>query len=233
MSGSTHNSHTRLPCYPESMPLTLPPGPHAAYLFDLDGTVADSMPLHFVAWSQSIREHGGQFPEKLFYDLGGVPPLRVVEILNERFSTQMDPHAVVTHKESLYLEALAGLKPVASVLEVLERDHGTVPFAIVSGSPRDSIERTLAHLGLAHYFPVLVGAEDYTHGKPNPEPFLKAATILNVDPTQCLVFEDAEAGIQSAIAAGMQYVRIPLPAGPPLSSPPASSVSRFVKSRPV
>ncbi len=193
-------------------PLTLPPGPHAAYLFDLDGTVADSMPLHYLAWSKAIDEHGGQFPEPLFYQMGGIPLLRTVELLNERFDTRMDPAAVVHRKESLYLESLADLKPVASVLAIIEREHGRIPFAIVSGSPRTSIHATLAHLGLTRYFPVLVGAEDYTHGKPDPEPFLKAAELLHVAPARCLVFEDAEAGIESAEAAGMQYVRIPLPA---------------------
>lgn len=192
-------------------PLAIPPGPHAAYLFDLDGTVADSMPLHFIAWSQSIREHGGHFPEPLFYSMGGIPLHRTVELLNERFGTSMDPVAVVHRKESLYLEALADLKPVASVLQVIEREHGRIPFAIVSGSPRASIHATLAHLGLTRYFPVLVGAEDYTRGKPDPEPFLQAAALLAVDPTRCLVFEDAEAGIQSARAAGMEVVRIPAP----------------------
>ena len=191
------------------MPLTLPPGPFAAYLFDLDGTVADSMPLHYRAWSTAIQEHGGTFPEDLFYAWGGVPLLKVVEMLNEHFGYTMDPKAVVARKESLYLSLLDEVKPVVSVLAVLEAETGRRPFAIVSGSPRDSIEKTLNTLGLRHYFPVLVGAEDYTHGKPDPEPFLTAARLLNVPPAECLVFEDAEAGIAAAKAAGMQWVHVP------------------------
>jgi HAD superfamily hydrolase (TIGR01509 family) len=193
--------------------LVLPPGPHTAFLFDLDGTVADSMPLHFVAWSQAIAEHGGQFPKPLFYQMGGIPLLRTVELLNERFNTTMDPATVVHRKESLYLEMLDQLQPVASVLAIIHEYAGKIPFAIVSGSPRASIHSTLTTLNLLDYFPVIVGAEDYTHGKPNPEPFLKAATLLGVPPETCLVFEDADAGIASAQAAGMQYVRIPT--GPP------------------
>ncbi len=192
-------------------PLSLPPGPHAAYLFDLDGTVADSMPLHFVAWTQAVAEHGGSFPEPLFYQMGGIPLLRTVELLNERFGTTMVPELVVGRKEALYLDMLAELKPVASVLAVIELNAGRVPFAIVSGSPRVSIDATLRTLGLSHYFPVIVGAEDYRRGKPDPEPFLTAAAALGVPPRECLVFEDAEAGIASAIAAGMEYVRIPHP----------------------
>ena len=190
--------------------LIVPPGPYAAYLFDLDGTVADSMPLHFVAWTKAVEEHGGQFPEPLFYQMGGIPLPRTVELLNERFGTTMDPAAVVHRKESLYLTMLEQLQPVASVLKVVEANAGKIPFAIVSGSPRASIESTLAVLGLAHYFPVIVGAEDYTQGKPAPEPFLKAAQLLGVEPAQCLVFEDAEAGIAAAQAAGMDFVRVPV-----------------------
>ncbi len=84
-------------------------------------------------------------------------------------------------------------------------------LAIVSGSPRASIEATLARLGLAHHFAAIVGAEDYTRGKPDPEPFLKAAALLGIEPGKCLVFEDADAGIASAEAAGMPYVRVPQP----------------------
>ena len=189
--------------------LALPPGPHAAYLFDLDGTVADSMPLHYLSWSEAVAEYGGTFPEPLFYQMGGIPLLRTVELLNQRFGTDMAPADVVRRKESLYLDRLIHLKPVASVLPIIEEQSGKIPFAIVSGSPRVSIEATLARLGLAHHFPVIVGAEDYLHGKPDPEPFLKAAALLGVEPGNCLVFEDADAGIASAVAAGMPYVRIP------------------------
>ncbi len=189
--------------------LHLPPGPHAAYLFDLDGTVADSMPLHYIAWTKAVAEHGIDFPEPYFYELGGVPLLRVVELLNERFGTAMHPPTVVGYKESLYYAMLDQLKPVAEVLAVIEENAGKLPYAIVSGSPRASIQKTLSTLGLLHHFPTIVGAEDYARGKPDPEPFLNAARILGVPVEQCLVFEDAEAGIASAKAAGMQYVRIP------------------------
>ena len=190
-------------------PLTLPAGEFDAFLFDLDGTVADSMPLHFLAWSEAVAQHGGQFPMPLFYQMGGIPLGRTVELLNERFGTSMDPAEVVRLKEALYLERLDEVTPVAAVLKVIEEHAARLPFAIVSGSPRTSIARTLAALGLGDYFRVIVGAEDYRHGKPSPEPFLLAAEMLAVVPERCLVFEDADAGVESAHAAGMQVVRIP------------------------
>jgi beta-phosphoglucomutase family hydrolase len=190
--------------------LAIPSKPYRAYLFDLDGTVADSMPLHFRAWTQVIAEQGGHFPEELFYSWGGIPLQKTVEMLNERFGYSMSPEETVRRKEQLYLDLLPELQPVAAVLEHVEAQHGQIPFAIVSGSPRSSIHRTLTQLRLLDRFPVIVGAEDYTHGKPHPEPFLTAAEQLQVAPEECLVFEDADAGIASAVAAGMDWVRVPL-----------------------
>jgi len=193
---------------PDAM-LTLPRGDFRAYLFDLDGTVADSMPLHFRAWTEAVEEQGFAFPEEQFYAWGGVPLLRTVEMLNERFGYRMLPEETARRKEELYLAMLPGIQPIASVLAQIKADHGRIPFAIVSGSPRASIEKTLELLGLRDRFDLLVGAEDYTRGKPDPQPFLTAAEQLGVPPADCLVFEDADAGIASAEAAGMAWVRIP------------------------
>ena len=189
--------------------LVLPPGTFAAYLFDLDGTIADSMPLHYRAWSKTVAERGGEFPEDLFYSWGGIPMLRTAEMLNERFGYSLDPEEAVHRKETLYLAMLPEVQPIAAVVAHIKAQHQRIPFAVVSGSPRDSIRQTLTTLGLLDYFPVIVGAEDYARGKPDPEPFLKAAARLGVAAKDCLVFEDAEPGIASATAAGMQWVRVP------------------------
>jgi len=193
-------------------PLVLPPGDFKAYLFDLDGTIADSMPLHYLGWKQAVEEHGGEFPEDLFYAWAGTPLPRTVELLNERYGLSMPVMDVVHRKESLYLSRLPDLEPIESVVHHIHASHGSIPFAIVSGSPRTSIIGTLTQLGLIELFPVLIGAEDYTRGKPDPEPFLTAATRLDVAPADCLVFEDADTGIAAATAAGMQWVRVPAPA---------------------
>jgi HAD superfamily hydrolase (TIGR01509 family) len=190
--------------------LPIPDRVFGAYLFDLDGTIADSMPLHLISWQQAVREHGGDFPEELFWAWGGVPLPRTVELLNERFGYHMSPPEVVHRKEQLYLEVLDRVRPVASVAAHIAAQHGRIPLAVVSGSPRLSIERTLAALHLENCFAAVVGAEDYTHGKPDPEPFLLAARKLNVAPADCLVFEDADLGIQAAEAAGMAWVRVPV-----------------------
>lgn len=132
-------------------------------------------------------------------------------MLNERFGYGLDPATVVHRKEQLYLTMLDELKPVASVLPHVEAQYGKLPMAIVSGSPRLTVERTLETLGMTQYFSLIVAMEDYTHGKPDPEPFRLAAEKLGVPAGDCLVFEDADAGIQSGRAAGMDVVRVPVP----------------------
>jgi HAD superfamily hydrolase (TIGR01509 family) len=190
--------------------LPIPDRPFGAYLFDLDGTIADSMPLHLASWRQAVHEHGGDFPEELFWAWGGIPLPRSVEMLNERFGYHLPVQDVVRRKEQLYLEGLDQVRPIASVAAHISAQHGRIPLAVVSGSPRLSIERTLKALHLENSFNAIVGAEDYTHGKPDPEPFLTAARKLNVAPADCLVFEDADLGIQAAEAADMAWVRVPV-----------------------
>jgi beta-phosphoglucomutase family hydrolase len=191
------------------MHLTLPPGPHQAYLFDMDGTIADSMPLHYIAWKQALAEYGCPlFPEPLFYSWGGMPVREIVATLNQRHGLNMPIEEVAHRKEGLYYDLLPKLTAVPEVLEQIEAAHKRIPFAVVSGSTRESVTKSLEILNLLDKFDVLVCAGDYTKAKPDPEPFLLAAQKLNVAPASCLVFEDTEMGIQAATAAGMQSVRI-------------------------
>ena len=193
------------------MPLTIPAHPFGAYLFDCDGTIADSMPLHFLAWNKALAKHDCPFPEELFYAWGGRPVAQIIRMLNEQHGLHMPVEELEREKEDLFLDLLPDLKAVPDVLEHIYERHGSIPFAVVSGGPRDSVERTLNTLGILHLFDTLVCAGEYTHGKPSPEPFLKAAELLHVAPADCLVFEDADLGIEAAGSAGMQWVKIPGP----------------------
>jgi HAD superfamily hydrolase (TIGR01509 family) len=191
------------------MTLTLPEGLFAAYLFDCDGTIVDSMPLHYVAWTQALAEFGcTDFTEEFFYSMGGVPIAGVVDAINRRDGSAIPAAAFMARYDELYFGLLPTLKAVPEVLAEIHAMHGNIPFAVVSGSTRESVTKSLTALGILDLFETLVCAGDYAHGKPAPDPFLLAASLLGVAPEKCLVFEDAEAGIQSAIAAGMAWVRI-------------------------
>jgi len=189
--------------------LKLPAGPFGAYLFDCDGTVADSMPLHYVAWKKALAEWNCTFDEELFYAWGGTPVADIISLLNERHGLNMNVQGVASRKEQVYLELLPQLKAIPEVVEHIEAQHGFIPFAIVSGSTRESVTASLDALKLLDKFEALVCAGDYQRGKPDPEAFLLAAARLGVAPESCLVFEDAHMGIEAATAAGMASVKVP------------------------
>jgi HAD superfamily hydrolase (TIGR01509 family) len=190
------------------MKLKLPDGPFKAYLFDCDGTIADSMPLHYVAWKKALGEYGCVFPEDVFYTWGGMPTVQIVQTLSAQQGIAMNAEEVAHRKELLYYELLPQLQAVPEVLEQIELSHGRIPFAVVSGGSRESVTNSLTTLGLLDRFDTLVCSEDYTKPKPDPQPFLVAAERLGVAPQDCLVFEDTEMGIQAATAAGMASVKI-------------------------
>lgn len=193
------------------MTLTIPGGTFHAYLFDCDGTIVDSMPLHFIAWKQTLAEWGCYFDEQLFYAWGGRPVADIIASLNQQYGLQM-PIAEVAHlKEARYHEQLHQLQPIPEVVEHIHAQYGRIPLAVVSGSRRNSVIGSLSALDLLDKFETLVCAEDYKRGKPAPDAFLLAAERLGIAPQHCLVFEDTEMGIQAATAAGMASVRVPQP----------------------
>jgi len=193
------------------MKLQLPPGTFRAYLFDCDGTVVDSMPLHYIAWKKALGEWNCPFDEELFYAWGGRPVTEIISALNEMHGLAMPVEATAERKENLYFALLPQLKPVPEVLEHIHDQHSRIPFAVVSGSNRESVVKSLTTTNLLDKFDTIVASEDYENSKPAPDAFLVAAARLGVAPANCLVFEDTEMGLKAAAAAGMASVRVPLP----------------------
>lgn len=191
--------------------MKIPEGDFAAYIFDCDGTLADTMPLHYRAWCAAVRERECDFPEALFYEIGGMPTERVVETLNLRHGYSMPPAETARRKESLFLEMLAEIEPIEPVVAIVREVSGRLPMAVASGGHRHVVTKTLNALGLLEMFDVIVCSEDYTRGKPFPDPFLVAAERLGVEPGKCLVFEDTPTGEEAARAAGMVSVLVPSP----------------------
>jgi HAD superfamily hydrolase (TIGR01509 family) len=191
--------------------LKLPDGPFRAYLFDCDGTIVDSMPLHYIAWKKVLAEWNCTFDERLFYSWGGTPTAEIVSLLNQRQGLNMPVEGVISRKEDLYFELLPQLRAIPEVMEHIAAQHGRIPFAVVSGGTRESVSASLGSLKLLDRFDTLVCAGDYQKSKPDPEAFLLAAARLGVAPAGCLVFEDTDLGIQAATAAGMASVKVPPP----------------------
>jgi beta-phosphoglucomutase family hydrolase len=193
------------------MNIKLPDGEFDAYIFDCDGTLADTMPLHYRAWLAALKEHNAEFPEALFYELGGVTTERIVELLNERHGHSMPVQETATYKDNLFVEMIPQILPIEPVVELVHQFHGVKPLAVASGGTREIVTKILGALGILRKFDAVVTAEDCRRGKPAPDPFLEAARRLGVTPARCLVFEDTTAGIAAAKAAGMKWVLVEPP----------------------
>lgn len=193
------------------MNIQLPAGDFAAFIFDCDGTLADTMPLHYKAWRSALKKHNAEFPEALFYELGGVPTDKIVEILNERHGHSMPVKETAAFKDDLFKQLIPQILPIEPVVELVQQFHGVKPLAVASGGTREIVTKILGALEILDKFQVVVTTEDCRRGKPAPDPFLEAARRLNVAPEKCLVFEDTTAGVTAAKAAHMQWVLIPVP----------------------
>lgn len=197
---------------PIAMHLDIPSASFAGYIFDCDGTLVDTMPLHFRAWNLAMQRAGlgGELDEDLFYSLGGVPTRRVAELLGEHYRLPLDPDRVFLEKEEFFVELQHELRVIPAVVEFARRVVAQrSPVSVASGGPKPIVRQTLAQVGLGDLFSILVTPEDVVHGKPAPDMFLLAAERMGVRPQDCLVFEDAEPGIRAAEAAGMRWVHVP------------------------
>jgi beta-phosphoglucomutase family hydrolase len=187
------------------------PKPDRAFIFDLDGTLADTMPAHFVAWTAVTARYGLTFPETRFYALGGVPTAKIAAMLIAEAALALDPVAVALEKEELYYDSLAaggGLRAIEPVLALARRHRAEGPLAVASGSLRRLVTRTLETLGITDWFAAVVAAEDTARHKPEPDVFLEAARRLDADPAVCTVYEDTDIGLEAARRAGMTGVDV-------------------------
>lgn len=179
-------------------------------IFDCDGTLIDTLPLHHQAWWAAIPATSQEVPAEFFFEAAGMPDEELVVLLNKTFGYQLEPRGTAAAKESWFLKNLDGARPVAPVVSIVQSYRGRLPMAVASGSSRLAVETMLAVTGLGHYFDAIVAAEDVTRPKPSPDPFLEAARRLNVAPELCQVFEDSELGLEAGRRAGMKVTDIRL-----------------------
>lgn len=177
-------------------------------IFDMDGTLADTMPTHFVAWSRSMAEQGLVFSEDRFYALGGVPAIHIIDLLAGEQGKEVDARAIAEAKELLFLELLGEVQPVREVRAIAQAHRGHMPLAVATGSPKWVAEKILQAMGMLDWFVAVVGAECVARPKPAPDTYLRAAELAGVDPRRCHAFEDTELGMESARSAGMDVINI-------------------------
>lgn len=196
--------------------VTLPDKVYAGYIFDLDGTLVDSMPTHYRAWRWALKKHGAPhevFRWEEFVAHGGMAAPDIVADLNTRYGLSMEPETVAEEKRNRYGWLLQNktLPVIPETVELVRRlkEQG-IPYAIGTGSMPTGAMETLQSAGIADLFNIMVTPADVPpgFGKPRPDIFLLCAQRMGVKPVDCVVFEDAEPGIQAARAGGMDFVRV-------------------------
>ncbi len=191
------------------MPPVPPPSPAPrALIFDCDGTLADTMPLHVEAWQTIARRHQFHVPRDRCYALGGIPTRDILKIVSAEQGLSLDPLAVAREKEDEFLPMIPEVQPVDCIVSIAREHLGKVPMAVASGGMHRIIDRVLDHLGIRHWFQTVVTSEDVVRQKPAPDIFLEAARRLGVPPHLCRAFEDTDIGLQAIRAAGMEAVDV-------------------------
>jgi beta-phosphoglucomutase family hydrolase len=177
-------------------------------VFDCDGTLADTMPLHWRAWHMITQRYDLHFPEDRFYSLGGVPARDILKLLAQEQGRSLDHIAIAHEKEETYLTTLSEVEPIHAVVEIAQANHGKIPMAVASGGTEKIINLVLERLKIRHLFDAVVTSEMVKHQKPAPDIFLEAAKRIGVDPKFCRAYEDTELGMTAIRAAGMEAVDV-------------------------
>jgi beta-phosphoglucomutase family hydrolase len=177
-------------------------------IFDLDGTIANTMQNHFEAWRKAVSPHGIDFNADLFRSLTGKSRTATILKLNEMFNTKMDLVEVGNVKNNHFKTLVNSTKEIKVVADVVRKYHQKLPMSIGTGSTKNGAKKTLEVIKMSHFFDIVITANDITNSKPHPETFLKCAKLMGVKPKNCLVFEDGILGIEAAKTAGMMVVDV-------------------------
>ncbi|PKQ61092.1 phosphatase [Labilibaculum filiforme] len=179
-----------------------------AFIFDLDGTLADTMPLHFEAWTKTAEIMNLEFSIDFLKSCAGMPSSKIIDLLNEKNNRTIDPQKFSDLKEEFFTKEMHKIKEIAAVTDLVYKYHGKIPMAVGTGGKRNIATETMQLLGLDKYIPILVSADDVENHKPEPDTFLKCAELMGIAPENCQVFEDAILGFQAAEAAGMKVTDV-------------------------
>jgi HAD superfamily hydrolase (TIGR01509 family) len=177
-------------------------------IFDCDGTLADTMPLHLQAWCRTFEDYGLECPESLIYQLTGMPAEKIVDVYNRRYGTKLDAPRFGREKNQRAQALLSEARPIRPVVAIAEAHRGKMPMAVASGGSRPNVTTTLQALGIIDWFSAVITSDEAVAPKPDPAIFIEAARRLGVVPQKCQVFEDGDVGLEAARRAGMAVVDV-------------------------
>jgi beta-phosphoglucomutase-like phosphatase (HAD superfamily) len=191
------------------MAFSLVEGSFSALIFDCDGTLVDSAPAHLRSLQEALRPLGLSITKEWYQTRHGLGPDPLIDEYEAHFKVpRIDREALFKRNNAAFHAALPLIEEVGFVADVARKWHGRVPMSVASNGVRENVEATLVATKLRPLFNYVVTAEDVEHGKPAPDVYLEAARRMKVDPTQCVVFEDSDEGLEAAHRAGMRGIDI-------------------------
>lgn len=177
-------------------------------IFDMDGTLVDSMLGHAEAWRQTALHYDFPFDVDAVYKMGGMPSLKMVDVFNQSYGLNLDPVKVAGRKRAIFETLRDEVTIISPSLEIIKTYQGKKKIALGTGSIKTNVDYILDKLALTEYFDAIVTADDVNNHKPAPDTFLLAAKKLGLPPDTCIVFEDTQMGIDAAKKAGMDAVLV-------------------------
>jgi HAD superfamily hydrolase (TIGR01509 family) len=182
-----------------------------ALIFDCDGTLVDSMPLHMKAWEEAFNIFETRYDYDFLYSLKGMKEIEIIEQYNKKYDTNVNPEEIVSEKHKYFYENINHVKQIKPVVEIAKEYFDKLPMAVVSGSVKEIVYKELQVVEIHHLFETILTAADPFKPKPAPDIFYAAADKLNTAPEHCLVFEDGDPGLEAAVKAGMKIIDVRKP----------------------
>lgn len=178
--------------------------PYAGLIFDCDGTLVDTAPIHFYSVNEAMRPLGLEMTAEWYFARVGLTPAALFAEYERVNGVKIDTEDLSRRYAPIFVSNLERAKEIAVVAEVARANFGKVPMAVASNGHLNNVKATLQATGLLPLFETVVSADEVAKGKPEPDVFLEAARRMGVAAAECIVFEDSDEGLEAARRAGMR-----------------------------